>query len=160
MTRIEELEAEVARLKEQLQPYLDAEEAANKEQALKDRIQWLVDICIPRHNGRLKEEDKPTRHPKYTNWWNGASVTDFVTLTNGNICVDVRSYVGGGDYENEEITLLKEWLEIENPILVVQQWCVKETERLTEERKEYARQETARRIEALTKELVRLGGKT
>lgn len=160
MTQIEELLAEIARLKEQLQPYLDAEEAANKQQALKDRIQWLVDICIPKHHGRAEEKNKPIRHPKTASWWNGATITDFQILSNGDIRVEVKSYVGGGEDDTDEIILLKHWLEIDKPIPVVHEWCLKETERLAEERREYFRQETARRIEALTKELERLGGKT
>lgn len=141
----------------QLQPYLDVEEAQRKEQEMKDRIQWLVDICIPRHSSFLKEEDKPIRHPKYTRWWNGAKFSIIESVTNGDVCVSVKSYVGGGETECDKITLLKEWFEIDNPIPVVCKWLIKETERFVEQQKEYARQDAIRRIDALSKELVRLG---
>lgn len=140
----------------QLQPYLDAEAAAQKEQALKDRIEWLVDICIPSYNSRGLEKDKPIRHPEHSGWWNGASVTDFEVLGNGDVRVQVKSYVGCSEYEDGEITLLKEWLEVDNPITVVQEWCVKEAARQLEIQKEHARQDTARRIANLQLELARL----
>lgn len=154
--QIIELEEEIARLKEQLQPYLDAEAEQQREQALKDRIQWLVDICIPSHHGRAEEKDRPIRHPKTASWWNGATVTDFNVLQNGDVRVDVKSYVGCSEYDDSEIILFKEWIDAENPTTLVKDWCVKEAARQVEIRKEYAREETARKIASLQQELSRL----
>jgi len=151
---IDKLQAEILRLKEQLQPYLDIDEANRKQEELTNRIEWLVGICIPSYNGRCAEKDRPIMHPDFTGWWNGASVTSFeVNDHTGNITVQVKSYVGCSEYEDKELILPKAWITAEDPKAMIQQWCVEEAARQLATRKEYMRKETLRKIESLTKQL-------
>ncbi len=157
--RILELEAEIVYLKELLQPYLDAEEAERKRQAWQDRLEYLVNLCIPSYSPvtlDARKEPYPVRHPKTASWWNGASVTGSRVLSNGDICVEVKSYVGRNEYDDDEITLLKEWFDLKDPAPAIQEWCVKETARLTEARKEYVRREALAKIASLNKQLENL----
>jgi len=154
--RIIELEEEVARLKEQLQPYLDAEEAERKEEAFQSRVEWIVDICIPSYDyAYLKATNKefPIRHPTTAGWWNGATVLNTSKNLNGDVHVEVKSYVGRDKYDTDDITLLKEWFEVENPTTMIQEWCVKETARIAEVRKESFRKEALAKIASLSKQL-------
>lgn len=156
---IEDLREEVARLKEQLQPYLDAEEEERKRQAWQHRLNYLVSICCPSYDRRWLEDNKkelPIRHPATASWWNGASIKGSCVQQNGDVHVNVRSYIGGGEDEEDEIILFKEWFELDDPKSAVQAWCKAETERLAEQRKEYARKDLAQKITSLTNQLERL----
>ena len=153
---IQELEAEVARLNEQLKPYLEADEVERKRAAWQKRLELLVYLCIPAYNARHPKNEHPIRHPETAHWWNGASIVDTHFLANGDVRVEVKSYVGNNEHEDDEITLLKEWFELDNPASVVQDWCVKETTRREEARKEYGRKELIQKIESLTQQLNRL----
>ncbi len=154
--RIIELEEEVARLKEQLEPYLEAEEEERKKQVWQARLEYLVDLCIPAYSRvtlDARKEPYPIRHPQTASWWNGATVEGFNVMANGDVRVQVKSYIGHGEDDSDEIILFKEWFDLEDPKPAVQELCVKETARLAELRKENFRKEALAKIASLNKQI-------
>lgn len=80
-----------------------------------ERLVEVIDILFPRYDGRRPDADKPIRHPEKAWWWNGATITESRDTQEDNIRVDLRSYVGGNEYDNlEEFEVLKEWLEADD----------------------------------------------
>lgn len=155
--RIVQLEEEIAALKEQLQPYLDADEEQRKEQQFTDRLQNLTRLLAPRYNSQA-QADRPPHHPDLSDWWNGAAIDNHAVQRNGDIEVTLRSYIGDGEYDHRRVTLPKEWMILDNPKDVVQQWCIEEGKKREKARKEYERKQALRQIEKLTEELQQLNG--
>lgn len=151
MSELEQLRAEVAALKEQLQPYLDQEAENIRQQAWQERLELLVDLCVPRYDSR--SSNKPVRHPETEWWWNGASIIDYDHHANGDIDVDLKSYVAGGNYDEKRITLLAEWFVLDDPTQAVREWCIAESARREEKKKQIERQQALAEIERLQRKL-------
>ena len=122
------LRAKVEELETRLAPFLEREAEEAKEEAFKERLSAIVNICCPKYDGR--KENPPLRHPDTACWWNGASIGEHYTKANGDVEVELQSYVGGGNYDDHTLTLKKEWFEVENYTEVLHKFFKEETIRV------------------------------
>lgn len=97
------------------------------------RVSQAVDLLFPSYDGRAPAVEKPVRWPGKAWWWNGASIEDSTELHNGDIEVELKSYVGGGDYDDYRFTLPKAWLDADDMTAVITQACLEERARLAAE---------------------------
>lgn len=113
--RIDRLTTDVAELKAQLAPYLAAEARAERWAATKQRAEQIAAFLFPTYYAAAARKDASLYPPKWHEkswWWNGVSVewddSDF-DLDGGK--VRLCSYVGGGEVENIDLPIPKDWIE-------------------------------------------------
>lgn len=124
-------QAEIDELKEQIQPYLDAEAEAERQRLREEKIEEIVNLCAPSFDARQPRETYPIRHPDVSKlgWWNGASIERQDELSDGSVDVLLRSYVGCGSHETLTLHIPAEWITASDVKTTVQMWCKEETAR-------------------------------
>lgn len=79
--------------------------------------------------GRIEPPTHPMWHQKSW-WWNGAAIESLEGQRNGDIHVNLTSYVGGGSNDILKLTLKREWLEAEDMPKVIHAFMAQEALRL------------------------------
>ncbi|MFA7287192.1 MAG: hypothetical protein WC052_06020 [Patescibacteria group bacterium] len=159
--QIVELQAEIARLNEQLAPYLQRDEEERVQALIDSRVRKIVALLFPKYYWQLKEDEKPIRHPVKGWWWNGASIMEQSDRNsyNGTVEVEVCSYTGSGDSDKYTFVIPSEWLDLEDPTEIVHAWCIEETAKLAEEKRQKDIIEAQRKIERAAQDLADLKAK-
>lgn len=160
-----EVVARIAELEAQLAPYLEAEAAQERFYARQQRVEKIADMLFPKFDSvavRSGKKPGPLHWHEKSWWWNGVSVE---WASSGGIddnggCVELSSYIGGGEVGTTEIDVPKAWLDADEdqwPILVDEYKKKKAQERAVAKAAQEAA-EAQRQIEAAKATLRRLNG--
>lgn len=113
--------------------------ASQRQAWLHERVQAIVDVLFPSYRKTASEADKPLRWPEKGWWWNGACINELRELDNGDVEVDLSSYVGCGETDNlENFVLPRAWLEADDAQAVAAQACAQERARRDEAHRQQA----------------------
>ncbi len=80
-----------------------------------ERAEEAVSHLFPTwRGGRIEKPKHPMWHEKSW-WWNGASIESLAEQANGDVVVDLSSYVGCGETDNiHGLRIPREWLEADD----------------------------------------------
>lgn len=132
-------EGQQADLGELLSELVAAHVAAQRQAWLHERVQAIVDVLFPSYRKTASEADEPLRWPEKDWWWNGARINELRELDNGDVEVDLSSYVGCGETDNlENFVLPRAWLEADDAQAVAAQACAQERARRDEAQRQQA----------------------
>jgi hypothetical protein len=113
-----------------LRELLSDEEDSVSRRWLRARAEHAVSLMFPSWRGARLEEAK---HPKFHDkswWWNGASIRSLEERDNGDLVLELSSYVGGGETDSiEDFVLKREWLEADDMAAVIREHCEAEAAR-------------------------------
>jgi hypothetical protein len=139
---------------------LSQEEGRKARSWRRARAEQAVSLLFPTwRGGRIEKPKHPLHHDKSW-WWNGASIESLEECANGDLELELSSYVGCGETDTiHGFILKKEWLEADDMAAVIQAYCEATARRLEAKR---TSEELARaRAEAATAQarLARLQGR-
>lgn len=103
-----------------LSELLEAQQEREAQDWRQARAEAVVDQLFPSwRGGRIEKPKHPIWHEKSW-WWNGASVESLQVQANGDVVVDISSYVGCGDTDTiHGLVLKREWLDADDISAVV-----------------------------------------
>lgn len=126
---------------------------------LTERVERAVKLLYPGYDKRMGEEAKPLRWPLKDWWWNGARVTEMDVRANGDIRVDLRSYVGCGETDDiHGFVLPRAWIEADDQVSLIHEACRQERARLASKTQAEALAQAQRDAEAAVARLAQLKG--
>jgi hypothetical protein len=91
---------------------------------LRAQAEQAVSLLFPSWRGARVEEAKHPQWHEKSWWWNGASIRSFDERANGDLVMELSSYVGGGETDTiEDFVLKREWLEADDMAAVIRAHC-------------------------------------
>lgn len=155
---------EIERMQKELVPYhqRDSEEAHNAKQ--KAKVSFVLDLLFPHNRYDKGGVPRELRHPEKFWWWNGWSLLEESdpNSVNGNISVQVESYVGGGEEETYSFDIRGEWIEPDDHEEIkarVHTWCRTQYAEMQQAEQDKTRKNALRQIEEAQRTIDRLSGK-
>jgi hypothetical protein len=139
---------------------LSQEEGREARRWRRARAEQAVNLLFPTwRGGRIEKPQHPQWHENSW-WWNGASIESLEECANGDLELELSSYVGRGETDTiHGFILKKEWLDADDMDSVIKAYCEATARRLEARR---TSEELARaRAEAATAQarLARLQGR-
>lgn len=121
---------------------LSAKAAQEEEAWLRERAEAAVGYLFPTwRGGRIEKPKHPMWHEKSW-WWNGASIESMESCRNGDLEVELSSYVGCGETDTiYRFVLKREWLDAEDLEATIKAYC----------EAEFTRKETQKRAAELAR---------
>lgn len=113
-----------------LEELLSAKSTQEEETWLRERADAAVGYLFPTwRGGRIEKPKHPMWHDKSW-WWNGASIESMAPCNNGDLEVELSSYVGCGETDTiPRFVLKREWLEAEDMAATIKAYCEAEFNR-------------------------------
>jgi hypothetical protein len=113
-----------------LSELLTQEEDNESQRWLRSQAEQAVSLLFPTWRGGRIEKPK---HPLWNEkswWWNGASIESLEERANGDLVLELSSYVGCGDTDTIEGFILKrEWLDADDMASAILAYCKAEAAR-------------------------------
>ncbi len=126
---------------------------------LTERLDQAVALLFPDYDSLKPEHLKPVRWPSRAWWWNSARIRDTYVQANGDVIVNLRSYVGRGETDDlDQFRIHREWLEAEDMAAVIHQACRAQAERLAQAARAAQRAQAQAQIAAAHAQLAALEG--
>lgn len=126
MSKIEELqekilllESEIMQLKQKLAFYYERDANEEKSRLKQERVELISSTLFPTYN--LHSNDKPPHYPGL-GWWNEAEIIEWYDNIDGGVHLKVKSYVGGGNYEDFQCDCPASWMTVDNPVPLIHRW--------------------------------------
>lgn len=145
-------------LEAKLAPYLAREEEEQKAARKQERVELISETLFPTYSTvsvRYGHTKAPPNYPGL-GWWNGATIEWWGENIDGSIELEVKSYVGGDNFEQHKCTLPAAWMTADDPKPLILEWIEKETNRLADSEKKAEIAKAKQEIKAATAALAKL----
>ncbi len=145
--------------KDTLLELLEAQRARESDEWLRARAEEAVSCLFPTwRGGRIETPKHPMWHEKSW-WWNGASIEELAELSNGDVVLNLSSYVGCGDTDTlYGLVLKREWLEADDMPGMLNAYMASELERRNAEKQQQALARAQAELRAAQAQVTRLQG--
>lgn len=127
----------VAELEATLEPLLIKQHEELVFEAKQARIKDIVNLLFPAYSVsfvRSNPDLKPLCHPEKSWWWNGATIEEMWD-TNHGTTVQLKSYVGGSNHDDYQLSIPIAWLEAENYTEIIIKWIDEQSKELLQKQK-------------------------
>lgn len=124
-----------------------------------ERAEAAVHLLFPRHTSNRDNAPPALRWHEKSWWWNGGHLKHMRVLSNGDLSVDMQSYVGCGETDSFEGLILKKgWVEANDMAAAIQLFLQTEVERQQREELHNEMNEAQANLQAAQARLALLKG--